>query len=87
MLIGAEVLNAPMRFTSIETPSGNCPDICPLLFEMCQAQSGLSTLSTDLPKGINSQNEFSRTGKTAERRGSLRLRPPDNRRIPTRRKG
>jgi hypothetical protein len=61
VLSGAEVLNAPMRFTSIETPSGDYLNVCPLLFETSQAQSGLSTLSTlstELPKGINSQNDF-----------------------------
>ncbi|MFP3169557.1 MAG: hypothetical protein RXR01_10655, partial [Thermoproteus sp.] len=71
VLIGAEVLNAPMHLTNSEEQKTNIETTTPTNIDTNQAQSGLSTLSTlstDLPKGINEKSENLRVSEAVEKR-------------------
>jgi len=71
VLIGAEVLNAPTRLTNSEEQRTNIETTPPGSIDVSQAQRGLSTLSTlstDLPKGINEKSEILRASGAVEKR-------------------
>jgi hypothetical protein len=71
VLNGAEVLNAPMRLTNSEEQKTNIETTPPTNIDTNQAQSGLSTLSTlstNLPKGINEKSEILRASEAVEKR-------------------
>jgi len=71
VLIGAEVLNAPMHLTNSEEQKTNIETTTPTNIDTNQAQSGLSTLSTlstELPKGINEKPEILHVSEAVEKR-------------------
>jgi hypothetical protein len=71
VLSGAEVLNAPMRLTNPEEQKTNIETTPPTNIDTSQAQSGLSTLSTlstELPKGINEKSDILRASEAVEKR-------------------